>query len=617
MSTPHDQGAVRNAAFAAGTDIELHRWLGAHWDGASTTFRVWAPSAQAVSVLLGDGPEEVPAERDGTIWTATSPAAPPGSRYRFRIHTAAGPVDHVDPFARQFEPEPAAQVGMVTAPSEFQWSDDAWLTRRAAGDQLDQRMSIYEIHLGSWGLTPHVGPGRFATYREIAVPLADHVTKLGFTHVELLPITEHPFYGSWGYQCTGYFGPTARYGSPDDLRFLVDVLHQRGIGVILDWVPSHFPIDSFGLFRFDGTELFESPGGLHPEWGSAEFDYARGEVRSFLISSAHSWIEDFHIDALRVDGVASMLYLDYGRSDGEWTPNEAGGREDLAAVRFLRELNDGLHARHPGVLSIAEESTAWAGVTAPTADGGLGFDLKWDMGWMHDTLKFLGREPVHRRWHYHEITFRGNYMWAERWVLPLSHDEVVHLKGSLINKAPGNQQERQASLRMLLGLQWTMPGRPLAFMGTELGPWSEWAHEAELDWSLLETSVHRGIRDWLCELNTLTVDWPALWQRDDHPDGFGWLVAHDEAHCVYAYVRRSTGASDVVVAVNATPIARPAYRIPVPTEGVWRVLACSEEARFGGHLSSEPGSSVAFPDGDGFVIDADLPGLSVTVFSRD
>ena len=465
---------------------------------------------------------------------------------------------------------------------DHEWGDHDWMAQRSARNAHDAPVSIYEVHLGSWRYEP-------GGYRALAHQLADHLDRTGFTHVELLPVMEHPFYGSWGYQTTGYFAATARYGTPQDLMYLIDVLHQRGHGVLLDWVPSHFPTDAHGLARFDGTHLYEHADprlGFHPDWQSAIFNYDRHEVRSFLLSSARFWLERYHADGLRVDAVASMLYRDYSRAEGEWIPNEHGGRENLGAISLLQELNRRCYLHHPDTMTVAEESTAWPGVTRATDDGGLGFGFKWDMGWMNDTLRYVSEDPVHRRWRHDELTFRMVYAFDENFVLPLSHDEVVHGKGSLLGRQPGDPWQRRAGLRLLYGYQYGLPGKKLLFMGSELGVPHEWDHEQELPWALLDDPDHAGIAAWVAELNGLLRTEPALHRGDCDPTGFSWVVGDDTENSVIAFLRRAEGHRPVLVVCNFTPVPRPHYRIGVPVRGRWLELTTSDDAAFGGSGTS-------------------------------
>jgi 1,4-alpha-glucan branching enzyme len=468
---------------------------------------------------------------------------------------------------------------------DYEWRDAQWMSGRGAAAARDAACSIYELHLGSWRRVPEEG-NRPLTFREIAHPLAEYVTQMGFTHVELMPVMEHPFYGSWGYQVTGYFAPTARYGTPQDLMYLVDHLHQHGIGVILDWVPSHFPSDEHGLAYYDGTHLFEHADprqGFHPEWKSCIFNYARHEVRAFLMSSALFWIDKYHADGLRVDGVASMLYLDYARKEGEWIPNEHGGRENLAAMHFLRRLNEAVYRDHPDVQTIAEESTAWPMVSRPTSTGGLGFGYKWNMGWMHDTLKYAAEDPIHRKYHHDALTFSMVYAFNENFVLPLSHDEVVHGKGALVTKMPGDEWQRFANLRLLYGYMWSHPGKKLLFMGGEFGQYREWRHEESLEWHVLGYSHHRGVQAWVADLNRAYRAEPALHEYDCEPSGFQWVDHQDWENSVISFVRFARTTRDIILVVcNFTPVPRAGYMLGVPHGGFWRELLNSDAAEYGG-----------------------------------
>ena len=567
-----------------GTHRRLWEVLGAHLGPEGCRFAVWAPNAAAVSVVgdfNGWNPDAhplSPLERSG-VFAGEVAGVRAGQRYKYRITTRDGEVlEKADPVA--FAAEVPPRTASVVSRLGHRWQDEAWLARRREANPWAQPMSIYEVHLGSWMREE----GRWLDYRTLAPRLAEHVRRLGFTHVEFLPVMEHPFYGSWGYQTTGYFAPTARYGTPDDFAALVDHLHQQGIGVILDWVPSHFPADPHGLARFDGTHLYEHADprlGFHPDWHSLIFNYGRHEVRAFLISSALYWVEVFHADALRVDAVASMLYRDYSRAEGEWIPNEFGGRENLEAVAFLQALNAALHAEYPGVTTIAEESTAWPGVSRPVHAGGLGFGFKWDMGWMHDTLTYLARDPVYRRHHHGEITFRSVYAFSENFVLPLSHDEVVHGKGSLLDKMPGDDWQKFANLRLLLAYMWTQPGKKLLFMGGELGVRGDWNHEASLDFGLLEIPAHRGIADLTSDLNRLYRERPALW-LDHEAAGYEWVSGDDAAQSVLAYLRRGREGAELLVVLNFTPVVRRDYRVGVPRLGRWREILNTDAAEYGG-----------------------------------
>jgi 1,4-alpha-glucan branching enzyme len=479
------------------------------------------------------------------------------------------------------EPPPGSASRVVA--SSHAWTDAEWLDTRALRDPAREPLAIYEVHLGSWARVPEEG-NRVLGYREIAPRLAAHARRFGFTHVELLPVAEHAFYGSWGYQVTGFYAPTSRYGSPDDLRFLVDTCHRHGVGVILDWVPAHFPKDDFALRRFDGTALYEHEDprlGEHPDWGTLVFNYGRREVRNFLVANALYWLREFHADGLRVDAVASMLYLDYSREPGGWIPNRFGGRENLDAIDFLRELNEAVRAEVPGAITVAEESTAWPGVTRPAREGGLGFDFKWNMGWMHDTLLYFAKEPVHRPWHHDSLTFAMIYERSERFINPLSHDEVVHGKGSLLSKLPGDPWRRFANLRTLLTYQYTRPGKKLLFMGIELAPWSEWSHEASLDWHLSADPARAAMARFLEDLGRLYRETPCLWRGDPDPGSFEWIDASDREQSVVSYLRRH-GDECAVVVLNLTPVPREGYRVGLPRAGRWLERFSSDDRRYGG-----------------------------------
>ena len=606
---PHSPGDPDTSKVALGdADLQLfhegshrraYRVLGAHLttrEGvAGTAFAVWAPNAARVSVI-GDFNDwdaaASPLERKGAlgVWEGFMPGALVGARYKFELESAQRGyrVKKADPFG--FRQEEAPGTASIVWSLDYAWGDGEWMCSRRAKNALDQPMSIYEVHLGSWMRVPEEGH-RSLTYRELAPRLADHVVRLGFTHVEILPVMEHPFFGSWGYQVTGYFAPTGRYGTPQDFMYLVDYLHQRGVGVILDWVPAHFPSDEHGLGFFDGTHLFEHADprqGFHPEWHSFIFNYDRDEVRGFLVASALFWLDHYHADALRVDGVASMLYLDYARADGEWIPNRYGGRENLGALRFLRQLNEAVYEEFPDVQTIAEESTSWPMVTRPTHLGGLGFGLKWDLGWMHDTLKFLGRDTIHRRWHMNELTFRTLYQFHESFVLPLSHDEVVHGKGSLLRKMAGDDWQRLANLRTLFAYQWALPGKKLVFMGGELGQWREWDHDASLDWDLAESPgapLAKGalgpLALLLARLNELYRAEGALHACDTEAGGYAWVTGDDE-QTVYVFERRAPGHRSILVALNMTPVPRYGFRVGVDVPGFWQELINTDAEEYGG-----------------------------------
>jgi 1,4-alpha-glucan branching enzyme len=601
--------------------------LGAHpraVDGVEgTSFAVWAPNARRVSVVgdfcAWDG-RLLPMRSLGAsgIFELFVPGARPGALYKYEILTREGALRlKADPVGQAMENPP--QTASRITESSFHWSDQAWMERRAACDPAREPLAIYELHLGSWARVVEEG-GRPLGYREIAPRLIEHVQRLGFTHLELLPLAEHAFYGSWGYQVTGYFAPTSRYGSPDDLRFLIDSCHRAGLGVILDWVPAHFPKDDFALRRFDGTALYEHEDprrGEHPDWGTLVFDYGRREVRNFLVANALYWLHEFHVDALRVDAVASMLYLDYSRKPGEWIPNRHGGREHLEAIDFLKEVNALVPEEAPGAFTVAEESTAFPGVTASVAKGGLGFAFKWNMGWMHDTLSYFGREPVHRRYHQDELSFAMVYEYSERFVNPLSHDEVVHGKGSLLEKMPGDLWQKFANLRALLAYQFTRPGKALLFMGSELAPHSEWNHDRSLDWHLAEDPPRRGLARYLEDLGRLYRETPCLWRGDPDPEGFAWIDASDRENSVYAYLRRDAG-EQVAVVLNLTPVPRRDYRIGVPRSGRWRLQLSSDDARYGGSgfaSAAEVASEGEALHGQAQSLRLDLPPLSALVLA--
>ena len=608
--------------FREGTHTRLYHTLGAHPCGEGVHFAVWAPHAAAVSVFgdfNGWNPEADPLQPvgDSGIWAGLVRGAGKGDRYKYRVRPRGGgpPLDKADPFAFWSEPPPGN--ASVVWDLEYRWGDGTWMARRAACNALHAPISVYEVHLGSWARGEG---GRFLTYRELAPRLAEYVRQQGFTHVEFLPVMEHPFYGSWGYHLTGYFAPTCRYGTPQDFMYLVDVLHQAGVGVFLDWVPSHFATDPHGLAWFDGTALYEHPDprrGWHPDWGSAIFDYGRPEVRSFLLSSAHFWLDRYHADGLRVDAVASMLYLDYSRREGEWLPNEYGGRENLDAIRFLRQLNESVYRDFPGVQTVAEESTAWPLVSRPTSVGGLGFGLKWDMGWMHDTLRYLARDPVHRKYHHEDLTFRLLYAFSENFLLPLSHDEVVHGKGSLWAKMAGDEWQKFAHLRLLFGYQYAQPGKKLVFMGGELGQRREWDHEGSVDWSLLHDPRHAGVQRWVRDLNWLYREEPALHELDCDPAGFQWIFPDDRDASVLSFLRRSREGRWVAVVCNFTPVPRTGYRVGLPKPGRWREVLNSDAREYGGSGWGNAGGVEAEPvphHGRPYSAELVLPPLGVVFF---
>jgi 1,4-alpha-glucan branching enzyme len=580
--------------FNEGTHLSAYDKLGAHLgqkDGVTGTyFAVWAPNAESVSVI-GDwngwqrGRDALSAIGYTGLWLGFVPGVGQGACYKFHIRSRHNgyTVDKADPYGFFHELPP--RTGSVVWDIDYAWGDAPWMQERARRSGLDAPISVYEVHLGSWRRSPDA-PDKFLGYRALAPMLADHCERMGFTHVEFLPLMEHPYYASWGYQCTGFFAPTSRYGTPQDLMFLVDTLHQRGIGVILDWVPAHFPADEHGLVYFDGTHLFEHEDrrqGRHPDWGSEIFNYGRHEVRSFLLSSANFWLDRYHVDGLRVDAVASMLYLDYSRKAGEWIPNPYGGRENLDAIAFLKRLNEYVFKNHPGAQTYAEESTSWPLVSRPLYVGGLGFGFKWDMGWMHDTLHYMRHDPIHRKFHHNELTFRTMYASSENFVLPLSHDEVVHLKGSLLDKMPGEDRARFANLRLLFAWQHAQPGKKLLFMGGEFGQGREWNHDQSLDWHLLDVDRHRGVCDWVRDLNHLYRENPAMHLRDCAHDGFEWVDCGDAENSVVSLLRLGgEGIPPVLVVFNFTPILRTRYRIGVPVAGRWRERLNGDAVEYGG-----------------------------------
>lgn len=574
--------------FNEGRNVQSYRLLGAHPGAEGTVFRVWAPNASRVSVI-GDfnawqsGGHPMHSLGRAGVWEVLVPEAVAGSLYRFEItnRDSGAALIKADPYARGFELRPGS-AAYVVPPSQHVWRDGEWMQRRTSWDWQRAPINIYEVHPGSW--MRHLD-GRPYLWRELAERLIPYAVALGYTHLELLPITEHPLDESWGYQPTGYFAPTSRYGSPDDLRAFIDACHVAGLGVLLDWVPGHFPQDRWALARYDGTALYEHEDprlGLHADWGTHIFNYGRHEVCSFLLSSAHWWLSEFHFDGLRVDAVASMLYLDYSRQPGEWLPNKYGGRENLDAIEFLRELNTMVHAEFPGALTIAEESTAWPQVSRPTYVGGLGFSMKWNMGWMHDSLCYFERDPIYRRWHHDELTFSQIYAYSENFVLPFSHDEAVHGKGSLFGKMPGDAWQRFANLRLLFAWQAFTPGKKLMFMGGEFGQQREWAQGRELDWGLLAREAHRGAQRLSGDLNRLYRDLPALHDQDFEGHGFEWVDCHDNEHSVLSWLRWGQDGSFLVVAVNFTPVVHTGYRIGVPKAGRYLEILNTDSAYYGG-----------------------------------
>jgi 1,4-alpha-glucan branching enzyme len=581
--------------FKEGSHFQLYDKLGAHPIGMQgrpgVYFAVWAPNAERVSVI-GDfnswdsRAHPLGVRWDGSgIWEGFIPGLEKGALYKYRVKSSQGgyATDKGDPYAFCWETSP--RTASLVCDLDFGWKDKAWMEGRSKRSFLEFPLSIYEVHLGSWRRVPGEG-NRWLTYREIAPALASYVKEMGFTHVEFLPVMEHPFYGSWGYQTLGYFAPTSRYGPPRDFMYLVDLLHRNGIGVILDWVPSHFPSDEYGLVYFDGTHLYEHADprkGFHPDWKSDIFNYGRNEVKNFLISSALFWLDKYHADGLRVDAVASMLYLDYSRREGEWIPNEFGGRENIEAISFIKRLNEVVHGSFPGVVTVAEESTAWPMVTRPVYVGGLGFSLKWNMGWMHDVLDYMSRDPVYRKHHHNQLTFSIWYAFYENFVLPLSHDEVVHGKGSLLSRMPGDDWQKFANLRLLLGFMYAHPGKKVLFMGGEFGQWREWHHEESLDWHLLQYAPHRGVQLLVKDLNRLHREEPALHERDFERDGFEWIDISDWEKSIVSFTRK--GKSDkeqVVVVCNFTPVPRQSYRVGVPAGGFWSEIMNTDAREYGG-----------------------------------
>lgn len=615
--------------FNEGSHFKLWEKLGAHLhtvDGVEgALFSVWAPNAERVAVV-GDfnsyDPAAHPLRPTGSsgIWEGFVPGARQGLTYKYHITSRHRGLrtEKADPFALTAEVPPKS--ASVVWDLSYGWQDQAWMATRHARNGLASPMSIYELHVGSWMRVPEEG-NRSLSYRELAPRLVEHVQRMGFTHVELMPVAEHPFFGSWGYQITGYFAPTSRYGTPQDLMFLIDSLHQAGIGVILDWVPSHFPTDGHGLGQFDGTALYEHADprkGFHPDWGSYIFNYGRHEVRSFLISNAMFWLDMYHIDGVRVDAVASMLYLDYSRKDGEWIPNTFGGRENIEAIEFLRRCNSEIYKVHPDVQVIAEESTAWPMVSRPTYVGGLGFGLKWDMGWMHDTLAYFSRDPIHRTYHHNQLTFRQLYAFHENFVMPLSHDEVVHGKGSLLGKMPGDDWQRFANLRLLYAYMWSQPGKKLLFMGGELAQWREWRHDESLDWHLLQFAPHEGVRLLLSDLNRLYRDTPALFELDCRREGFEWVDCNDAHASVLSFVRLDAQQEEaVLVACNFTPVPRVGYRLGVPWGGFWREILNTDAGEYGGSGMGNGGGAGAQEEpvhGRPWSLAVTLPPLAAVLF---
>ena len=619
--------------YKEGNHFRLYEKLGAHpmnADGKEgVLFAVWAPNARKVSVIgsFNDWDTKAnplaPRTDESGIWEGFVPGVKKGDIYKYHIESRFHRyrVDKGDPLAFYWERPP--RTASIVWDLSYEWNDREWMSKRKKFNSLEAPISIYEVHLGSWKKNGH-GDGGFLSYREIAPLLASYVKETGFTHVEFLPLTEHPFYGSWGYQCTGYFAPTSRYGTPQDLMYLIDYLHREGIGVILDWVPSHFPSDQHGLSYFDGTYLYEHQDpkkGFHPEWSSYIFNYGRNEVRNFLISSAIFWLDRYHVDGIRVDAVASMLYLDYARKDGEWIPNEYGGRENLQAISFLKRLNEAVYEGFPDVQTIAEESTAWPMVSRPTYVGGLGFGMKWNMGWMHDTLDYISKDPVHRKYHHNQLSFSIWYAFTENFVLPLSHDEVVHGKGSLMGKMPGDEWRKFANLRLLLGYMFAHPGKKLLFMGGEFGQGKEWNHDEPLDWQALDHEPHGGLKRWVSDLNRIYRDEPAMHELDFSEKGFEWIDFSDYEKSIISFKRKSrSGTSQLIFILNFTPVPRPDYRIAIEEKGFYREVLNSDSKRYWGSNVGNMGGIAAEDvswEGKPYSLKLNLPPMGMIILKRD
>ncbi len=619
--------------FKQGNHFRLYDKLGSHIvtvEGAEGTyFAVWAPNAERVSVM-GDfnhwnsRSHRLKVREDGSgIWEGFISAISHGASYKYHIISRYNrySADKGDPYAFRWEPPP--ETASTVWDMSYSWGDDAWMKNRCVANRLDHPLAIYEVHLGSWRRIPEEGD-RFLTYRELAPYLVKYVKELGFTHVEFMPVMEHPFYGSWGYETVGYFAPTARYGSPQDLMYLIDAFHQSGIGVILDWVPSHFPDNEHGLIYFDGTHLYEHADprqGFQPEWKSYIFNHGRSEVAAFLISNAFFWLDRYHVDGLRVDAVASMLYLDYGRKAGEWIPNKYGGRENLETIAFIKRFNEAVYREFPDVQTIAEESTAWPMVSRPTYVGGLGFGLKWNMGWMHDTLEYFSQDSILRKYRHDQLTFSIRYAFSENFLLPLSHDEVVFGKGSLIRRMPGDDWQKFANLRLLLGYMYSHPGKKLLFMGDEFGQWDEWYHEKSLDWHLLEYPYHQGVQAWVKDLNQLYRTESALHAMDFAPEGFEWIDFRDRDSSVISFTRKGKSTEDIILVVcNLTPVPRKNYRIGAPRDGFWKEILNSDAKTYGGSGYGNLGSAEAAPvpfHGRYHSLSLVLPPLAVLFFKSE
>lgn len=616
------------ALYQSGKHFRLYEKMGSHvkeHNGRSGVyFAVWAPNAQRVSVtgdFNGWNPDAhvlLPRWDKSGIWEGFIPGIGHGTVYKYHItmHNGAG-LDKGDPFAQKWETPP--RTASVVWDKSYDWADNDWLSRRQSLAGKAQPWSVYEVHLGSWKKIAEEG-NRSLNYRELADDLVNYVSEMGFTHVEFLPVMEHPYFPSWGYQITGFFAPTSRFGEPEDLKYLIDKCHAAGIGVILDWVPSHFPGDIHGLYLFDGSHIYEYADprkGYQPDWNSYVFDYGRNEVRSFLISNALFWIDQFHADGLRVDAVASMLYLDYSRKEGEWIPNVYGGRENLEAISLLREFNETVYKEYPGVETIAEESTAFPGVSKPTFEGGLGFGQKWMMGWMHDSLNYFKRPSIFRRWHQNEITFSMVYAFSERFMLPLSHDEVVHLKGSLFHKMPGDEWQKHANLRALFGHQWTHPGTQLLFMGGEIAQTTEWSHDRGVTWELLQFEYHKGCQEWVKALNKVYTDYPALWRHAFTPEGYEWISGDDTGNSVLSYLRKGDENDKCLLVIcHFQTSVLENYSIGVPGGGVWKEILNSDDKVFGGSgLSNGELKAQKEPShGHDYSVTFKIPALSVMIF---
>jgi 1,4-alpha-glucan branching enzyme len=618
--------------FNEGNHFHLYEKLGAHvvtrGGTRGTYFAVWAPDAEMVYVM-GDfngwnkSSHALRSRAVSGIWEGFISGVEKGAKYKFHVCSRyqGYTADKTDPFALHGETPPL--TASIVWDLDYLWNDEAWMRERSRQNNLQAPMSIYEVHIGSWMRIPQE-ENRSLSYREIAPRLAEYVARLGFTHVEFLPVMEHPFYGSWGYESLGYFAPTSRYGTPQDFMFLIDTLHQHGIGVILDWVPSHFPSDEHGLGFFDGTHLYEhfdARQRIQPDWGSLTFNCGRNEVRAFLLSSAMFWLGIYHADGLRVDAVASMLYLDYSRKEGEWIPNIYGGRENIEAIAFLRRFNEEVYKKHPDIQTMAEESTDWPMVSRPNYVGGLGFGMKWDMGWMHDTLEYMEKDPVHRKYHHNRLTFRLLYAYHENFVLPLSHDEVVHGKGSLLRKMPGDDWQKFANLRLLLGYMYAQPGKKLLFMGGEFGQWNEWYHDVSLDWGLLDYPLHKSLQHWVADLNGLYRKEEALHVLDFDPSGFEWIDCNDSQHSVVSLLRKAPSGGDGILAVfNFTPVPRHGYRVGAPSSGFWKEVLNSDAAEYGGSGMGNLGGKETeeIPcHGRPWSLDFTLPPLGALFFKRE